>query len=139
MLIDIDRFKGINDTHGHAVGDQAIKGISDLLRPRGNHPGQAPLLRTTDVSGRYGGDELAVILPETQPANGALVAERLRAAAEARSLPIGDGAQPLAVTLSVGVASFPLHARTPDALMGAADRALYEAKAGGRNRVALAD
>lgn len=139
MLIDIDRFKGINDTHGHAVGDQAIKGVADLLRPRGSHAGQAPLLRTTDVSGRYGGDELAVILPETQPANGALVAERLRAAAEANAMPIGEGVSYLSVTLSVGVAAFPVHARAPDALMAAADRALYEAKAGGRNRVALAD
>jgi diguanylate cyclase (GGDEF)-like protein len=122
LLIDIDYFKRVNDTHGHQMGDAVLKRISALLRETA---------RDTDTVARYGGEEFAVILPHTAADVAVAAAERLRAAVET------DPEEP-AVTVSIGVSSFPLHGRDPDSLIAEADAALYRSKKDGRNRVTKA-
>lgn len=124
VLIDVDHFKVINDTHGHAVGDDVLVGVAEALR------GHA---RAEDVV-RYGGEEFVVLLPRLGPAAAAERAEVLRAACAAVQVEVED----VRVTISAGVASAPDHGTSPDELLLAADRALYAAKEGGRDRVALA-
>jgi diguanylate cyclase (GGDEF)-like protein len=122
LIFDLDNFKGINDRFGHAVGDYVLSQVSRVLE--GN-------ARSSDVVCRYGGEELAVILPETSLTEAALVAERLRLAVERRN----DRPGP-AVTVSAGAASYPEAAGHIDGLIGAADAAMYSAKRAGKNRVA---
>jgi diguanylate cyclase (GGDEF)-like protein len=125
VMIDLDRFKQINDEHGHAVGDQVLANVGRLLRES---------VRVIDVPGRYGGEELCVILPNT-PIEGALkFAETLRSKVEAQLH--YAGARQLQVTASFGVGSFD-HMEIADAesLLRQADAALYRAKHAGRNRV----
>ncbi|MCW2990532.1 MAG: diguanylate cyclase [Solirubrobacterales bacterium] len=124
-LVDIDRFKPVNDTHGHAIGDKVIAEVARRLGER---------LRTEDHLGRFGGEEFLVLLPETDAEAVAAVAESLRAEVCSRPIDTDDG--PLDVTVSVGWAVWddePGHA-----LVARADAALYEAKESGRNRVAAA-
>ena len=125
VLLDIDHFKGFNDTYGHQQGDVVLQELARILR------GQ---VRTLDVVARYGGEEFAVVMPDA-PADIALrVAERLRAAVEAH--PVPGPAGPLTVTISLGVATVPDEAiAAPAGIIAAADRALYRAKERGRNRV----
>ncbi len=131
FIVDIDHFKTINDTHGHATGDA-------ILRHVALH-GQS-VLRCTDLFGRYGGDEFVAILPETDLDTAARIAERLRVS-------VGDpapGACPLprglpCVTVSIGVATVAAGSRTIDELIAQADAALYRAKHAGRNRTGVAD
>lgn len=121
-LVDIDRFKPINDTFGHVVGDAVIAEVARRLGAR---------LRTEDHLGRFGGEEYLVLLPETDPAAAAAVAEHLRA--EVARRPIETDAGPVPVTVSIGWAVWddePSHA-----VVGRADTALYEAKQSGRDRV----
>jgi diguanylate cyclase (GGDEF)-like protein len=121
MMLDLDRFKAINDLHGHDGGDAVLRAVADLLRSA---------LRGSDVGVRYGGEEFAVVLPETPSERAAHVAERIRRATEA--LDVGG----IRVTVSIGVAS--VEGRWEGdaaALMRAADQALYTAKREGRNRV----
>jgi diguanylate cyclase (GGDEF)-like protein len=124
-MIDIDHFKRVNDVHGHPAGDAVIRGAADRLRAA---------VRAHDAVGRYGGEEFMVVLGSARAADAAVIGERIRAAV-ARS-PIGE----IAVTVSVGVATMAAAdvACTPSALVAAADRALYEAKRNGRNRVCFA-
>jgi diguanylate cyclase (GGDEF)-like protein/PAS domain S-box-containing protein len=125
LVIDVDGFKATNDTHGHIVGDDLLKGIVRTCRRA---------LRDADLLGRLGGDEFAVLLPETTGPMGLLTAERLRAAVAAEDFrPEGRHMQ---LSVSIGVAALSRDARTFDALLGLADAALYEAKRQGRNRVA---
>jgi diguanylate cyclase (GGDEF)-like protein len=124
LLIDADRFKAVNDEHGHAVGDVVLRELAARLRAR---------VRREDVVGRWGGEEFVVALPETTPDGAAAVAESLRAAV-ARS-PIEAGGVALGVTVSIGVAAWT--GQELDALVDGADRALYAAKAAGRDRVVL--
>jgi diguanylate cyclase len=119
LVLDIDSFKQVNDKLGHAVGDDTLCGIAHALRIT---------LRTIDVPARFGGDEFAVILPETDAAGALVVAERIREAIKAT---FADRKTP--VTTSIGAATMPDHADSPADLLRAADRALYAAKAGGRN------
>ena len=126
LVLDLDQFKAINDTYGHDRGDAVLCAVSDVLRRA---------LRTSDFVGRNGGEEFIALLPDTD-AEGALeAAEKLRAAVARVSLPGID--RP--VTTSIGAAVFPHTAADAQSLLRLADRALYAAKAHGRNRVELAE
>jgi diguanylate cyclase (GGDEF)-like protein len=126
LLLDVDHFKKVNDTRGHAVGDQVLANIGAVIRS---------VLRFRDFAGRNGGEEFAILLPDTQVRVALPIAERVRAAIAEISLPGSD----VAVTVSIGVAGYPDHASTPDQLERLADAALYLAKRQGRNRVELAE
>jgi len=128
FMIDIDHFKRFNDQHGHETGDVVLKLVADTL---------AKSLRREDVVCRYGGEEFLALLPETDERTAMECAERARGrVAELmpyfRDLPLGT------VTVSIGVAMFPLHGNTPDLLLRRADEALYQAKRAGRDRTLLA-
>lgn len=121
LMIDIDEFKRVNDNHGHLAGDEAIRQVSRQL-----HEG----LRSVDLAGRYGGDEFGVLLPGTDGRAAAEVAERLRVRVAGQ---VAVGGVP--VTLSIGVAELRPGMDGIEDWTGAADEALYRAKAGGRNQV----
>jgi diguanylate cyclase (GGDEF)-like protein len=121
VLLDLDHFKGVNDVHGHQVGDAVLEGVAAVL---------AANLRPTDTAYRYGGEEIVVLLPETDLDDAAAVAERLRTAVAGRRV---AGCR---VTASFGVVEH-RRAETVDDLVGRADVALYEAKVGGRDRVVV--
>ena len=125
-ICDVDTFKTVNDTHGHQVGDEVLVGIVRLITRS---------LRGHDVLGRYGGDEFVVLARHARDADAGMLFERLRAAVADHPIPtkVGD----VAVTLSFGVSRW-TEGQTEDALLAAADAALYRAKGAGRNRVALA-
>ncbi|MHB1657621.1 MAG: diguanylate cyclase [Burkholderiales bacterium] len=125
LMLDIDHFKRVNDTHGHRAGDAILKGLSELL----NHQ-----VRSIDRVCRYGGEEIAVILPETHLDTAASIAERLRAAVEVQPFAV-NADTPVRMTVSIGVASWSMQADSADTLVAAADAALYAAKRSGRNRV----
>jgi diguanylate cyclase (GGDEF)-like protein/PAS domain S-box-containing protein len=127
LLIDLDRFKVINDTHGHRAGDEVICSAAAALRGR---------LRTNDVIARLGGDEFAVLLPATGNAEAAYVAEQLRAAIAGER---HGESESLEVTASIGVATVESGQTTGDDLLADADIAMYEAKDAGRDRVARFD
>jgi len=126
LIMDIDRFKRFNDTHGHLAGDEALRRTGFLLRDT---------IRNCDYAARYGGEEFVLILPETGPEQGVETAERIRKQVAEQEM--GSDGEPLRVTVSVGVASFPRDGEDPRSLMKRADAALYEAKRRGRNRVVL--
>jgi len=131
ILLDLDRFKQLNDSFGHAAGDSALRAVGGFLRSR---------LRVYDVACRYGGDEIIVIVPGADLAASLALAEQLRSGIE--QLAIASGGAPLPpITASLGVASFPSDGDEATAVLHAADAGLYRAKAAGRNRVAsmLAD
>ncbi len=125
LLLDLDHFKQINDQRGHAVGDQVLANVGAVLQS---------VLRTRDFAGRNGGEEFAVLLPDTAIAAALEIAERVRAAIADITLPSTD----VSVTASTGVSGYPDHASTLDRLERLADAALYLAKRHGRNRVELA-
>jgi len=127
LLLDIDHFKRINDTHGHAVGDQVLRELVQLMQD---------VVRKVDVCGRLGGEEFAVLLPDARLDTALAVAERLRAALD-RSLHLAPGTIRVAYTVSIGVAMLE-EDESFASLMARADAALYVAKTGGRNRVASA-
>jgi diguanylate cyclase (GGDEF)-like protein len=124
LLSDVDNFKEINDTYGHAVGDIALERVSALMRE---------MIRKTDVVGRYGGDEFMIIMPETDLKGGVEFAERLCEAV--REINISAGRKRVPLTLSIGASA--LHAKLDsiDSLITRADAALYESKRDGRDRV----
>lgn len=126
-MFDIDHFKTINDAHGHQAGDEALIAFTGCIRAR---------LRNYDIFGRYGGEEFLVIAPGSVGHNGESLYERLRAGVAAAEIPTHAG--PLSLTVSIGVAPGTGFS-TVDALLAAADAALYQAKAEGRNRVVYAD
>jgi len=127
IMTDLDRFKSVNDTYGHHVGDEVLKMFAEVLR------GSA---RNVDVAARWGGEEFIVLCEEAGRAAACHVAERIRAGMQARLLQVGD--QTLQVTCSLGVATFPLDAESPEALIEKADEFLYAAKKRGRNMVVSA-
>jgi len=127
LMLDIDRFKDVNDTYGHVTGDQVLRRLGEVLRNQ---------LRTTDVPARYGGEEFTVIMPHTPKPHAAAVAERLRTKVEEANLFFTTRLRVL--TVSIGVAAFPSDGSTMDTFVGAADNALYRAKRAGRNRVIAA-
>jgi diguanylate cyclase (GGDEF)-like protein len=124
VMADLDDFKRVNDTYGHPTGDAVLRAFADVLRDT---------LREIDIASRWGGEEFALVLPETDLDGAMHVAERVREALATRIVLGPDGAT-LRVTASFGVAAYPGSA-TPEALVAAADEALYGAKRAGKNRV----
>jgi diguanylate cyclase (GGDEF)-like protein len=122
IITDIDHFKAVNDTYGHATGDDVIRAVAEVL---------ATSVRDVDVPARYGGEEFAILLEDTSTAEASRLAERIRQRVQAIRFQSGDS--PFSVTLSLGIAE--LEAPDLSALFVAADDALYAAKNGGRNRV----
>lgn len=130
LLLDVDFFKAYNDHYGHPAGDACLRAVGDAAR--------SSLRGTDSVFARYGGEEFAVVLPNADARAAARVAERIRAAIEARHLPHAHSAVSAHVTVSIGVASMrPVTAATPRVLVASADAALYRAKQTGRNRIAV--
>lgn len=128
ILMDIDRFKLINDTHGHVAGDTVLRTVSTLV---------AEMVRMNDLVMRYGGEEIAIVLPNTSLRTLSRIAETLRAALAEQAIVLDDGTE-LRVTASFGVAEGRRDGSGWKILIEAADQALYAAKAGGRNRVGIA-
>jgi diguanylate cyclase (GGDEF)-like protein len=124
-MLDIDHFKGFNDTFGHTRGDEVLRAVSQRLREQ---------TRNADIVTRYGGEEFVVILPMTTKPHARLVAEKLRAAIAAAVI-ADAGPEGARITISVGVSTFPEDSSTATGLLQAADAALYAAKDRGRNRV----
>ena len=127
ILLDLDHFKTINDSHGHAMGDAVLRSVGEIIRGR---------LRAIDSAGRYGGEELCVFLPETDMDGALKVAESLRDAIASHCFEL-DGTS-IAATASFGVAQMHPAATTADVLLKLADTAMYQAKRDGRNRVVAA-
>jgi diguanylate cyclase (GGDEF)-like protein len=130
VMLDIDKFKSVNDTYGHQQGDLVLVEVARAMRS---------LSRDIDEPARYGGEELAVVLPQTDLDGAALLAERMRAKIEALEIKRLDGGGVMKITASFGVASIPRSADGRKALIAAADAALYRAKHGGKNRVERAE
>jgi diguanylate cyclase (GGDEF)-like protein len=124
-LLDVDRFKRVNDAYGHLVGDQVLLALGRLLNER---------FRLEDLRGRWGGEEFVIVFPNESASTAASVLARVLD--EFRSLRFrSEHGERFSVTFSAGVASFPSDGSSVDALIGAADRRLYEAKEGGRGKV----
>jgi diguanylate cyclase (GGDEF)-like protein len=127
-MIDIDYFKSYNDTHGHPAGDELLRMIAHLLRTN---------IRNIDIAARYGGEEFALILIESDKNAAATVASKIRALIEQFHFPNEETQPNGKLTVSMGVATYPEEAGSPDALVALADNRLYKAKAAGRNQVIL--
>jgi diguanylate cyclase (GGDEF)-like protein len=119
-MLDLDWFKRVNDERGHAAGDETLVAFADLLKRQ---------TRRIDIVARYGGEEFVVVLPETELTAARTVAERIRLAQKDKGLH---------TTVSIGVADSSRHGRSIDALLAAADAALYAAKGAGRDQVVVA-
>jgi len=128
LFLDLDRFKLVNDNHGHLVGSQILRQLSDVL---------GTCIRQIDTLARYGGDEFTVLLPDTDHASSLVVAERIRATVAATRFEDARGA-PIHLEISIGVATYPEHGGQRDELLDAADKAMYRAKSQGRNCVCSA-
>jgi diguanylate cyclase (GGDEF)-like protein len=128
LMIDLDRFKEVNDRYGHAAGDDVLKFLAVNLSLHS---------RITDTVGRTGGEEFAMVLPETALEDALVSAERIRAAVERTPVPTDQSEVPIAITVSIGVAQL-ASSQSLDTLLERADAALYEAKRAGRNRVEAA-
>jgi diguanylate cyclase (GGDEF)-like protein len=124
LLMDVDHFKKFNDTYGHQVGDQVLASFGQLLNKTA---------RRTDMAVRYGGEEMAIILPDTTADNAAILAEKIRRAVEALQLYDLDGKPIQTITASIGVAEFNANDKEPDDILKRADDALYKCKDAGRN------
>lgn len=125
LMLDIDHFKEINDRYGHKIGDTVLKTLADLCHTT---------LREVDILGRLGGEEFAVLLPETDQPSAIDAAERLRDTLSKARIPLAEGL-PVTFSVSIGVSSMSSPDNNIDVLLNAADKALYQAKAEGRNRV----
>ena len=130
ILADLDLLRDVNNTHGHLAGDVVLRGVADVFREE---------LRAYDIAARFGGEEFAIVLPETSLERAGEIADQIRrAVSETRFEAPGSG-KPIRATLSIGVAAFPETASTADTLLHEADIALYTSKSNGRNLVSLAD
>jgi len=128
-ITDIDRFKQVNDTYGHDAGDDVLKEFAARIRAT---------VRGADLACRYGGEEFVVVMPDTDAATAGLIAERLRGLIEDQPFVIRSTGLAITITASLGIACNEAGAQTPEQLLKQADRALYEAKNSGRNRVVAA-
>ncbi len=123
ILTDIDHFKSVNDTYGHPMGDQVLKGVARIIRDKA---------RDTDIVARYGGEEFAIVMPETDAKGALVIAERIREGVMAEVFQTENG--PLKVTLSLGIATSPEHGVEKQRLVDLSDQCLYHAKRHGRNQ-----
>lgn len=132
IMSDIDFFKRVNDTYGHAIGDCVLKTVAKTIKKE---------LRESDIPSRYGGEEFVFLLPQTTLKEAKIVAERLRKAVAQKKINIEEynieGVKEISVTISIGVAEFDKSSKDPNTLYEKADNALYQAKEGGRNRVVV--
>jgi len=126
LVLDIDYFKSINDTHGHDAGDDVLREFAIRIKKS---------IRGIDLACRYGGEEFVVVMPETDMAVATMVAERLRRRIAAEPFPINQGQRTIPVTLSIGIAALRGQDDNAASLLKRADQALYRAKRDGRNRV----
>ena len=129
LVLDIDHFKSVNDTFGHAVGDEVLREFSTRLRKA---------VRGLDLAGRLGGEEFVIAMPDTDAALALLVGERVRQKIGGEPFQVADAGSPIPVTVSIGISSLVNDDDKPEALLKRADEALYRAKRSGRNRVATA-
>jgi diguanylate cyclase (GGDEF)-like protein len=125
VMLDLDHFKRFNDTHGHPAGNRALEHVAGLLRAQ---------VRETDLVSRYGGEEFALILPETTKYEAYDLAQRIRARIESTKVELPD-TDPKALTISIGLATYPRDARNAEMVLAGADEALYASKHAGRNCV----
>lgn len=130
LMLDIDHFKAINDTYGHATGDEVLREFSVRVLQE---------TREVDILARYGGEEFVLALPETTTEGARQLGERIRTSVADLPFPGPEGSGGIPVTVSIGIAAFPEHGASPATLLRSADSALYAAKRGGRNRVQLAE
>jgi diguanylate cyclase (GGDEF)-like protein len=128
MMIDIDNFKHFNDSRGHLMGDEALRRVSRAI---------IHTIRTIDVASRYGGEEFSVMLPLTDKESSLIIAERLRQEVERIHFEKTEGLPEVNLSVSIGLASYPLDAEDATELINYADKALYYAKEHGKNRVVL--
>jgi diguanylate cyclase (GGDEF)-like protein/putative nucleotidyltransferase with HDIG domain len=126
IMADLDLLRDINNTYGHLAGDAVLKGIAETFRAQ---------LRHYDVPARFGGEEFAILLPETPPEQAFEIAERIRRAVAAGTFDVETSSEPIRATVSIGVAGFPRDAADANELIHQADLAVYRAKLQGRNRV----
>jgi diguanylate cyclase (GGDEF)-like protein/putative nucleotidyltransferase with HDIG domain len=126
IMADLDLLREINNGYGHLAGDAVLAGVADVFREQ---------LRHYDIPARFGGEEFAILLPETPYDDALEIAERIRRAVAERPFDIDTSGEPLRVTISMGIATFPKHGRDPNELVHHADLAVYRAKLQGRNRV----
>jgi two-component system cell cycle response regulator len=129
LVVDVDHFKSINDTYGHAAGDEVLREFARRVRKA---------VRGIDLAGRLGGEEFVIAMPDTDAALAMLVGERLRQRIAGDPFRIARGEQAITVTVSIGIASLTTGDETPDVLLRRADEAVYRAKRNGRNRVVAA-
>jgi diguanylate cyclase (GGDEF)-like protein len=135
LMIDVDHFKRVNDRHGHLAGDEVLREVARRM---------AGAVRGSDVTARFGGEEFVILLPRTGYEAGRVLAERIRRAVADETVRVTGAVEPLSVTVSIGVAEHCTRTdgedleRAGEQLLARADAALYDAKAGGRNSVALA-
>jgi len=128
-MLDIDGFKRFNDTQGHLAGDRALADMGAAIRSA---------VREVDVVTRYGGEEFSVILPETDTSGALIAAEKIREAVAAHQFVDAGGQPVLRLTVSIGLATYPVHAVDKESLLRHADDAVYQAKADGKDRVRVA-
>ncbi|MDD8027263.1 MAG: GGDEF domain-containing protein [Acidobacteriota bacterium] len=129
MMIDLDDFKPINDRYGHVVGDRILRGFGELLQD---------VVRSTDISGRYGGEEFLIILPLTSCLDAAAAAERIRKEISLHPFRIGaSNDKSCQITVSIGVYASPFSSQKAEEIIGLADAALYRAKKEGKNKVVV--
>lgn len=126
IMADLDLLRNINNQYGHLAGDAVLAGIGGLIRKT---------IRLGDIAGRFGGEEFAIALPEVDMEDAYIIAERIRDTIEKATFPIANSPTPIQVTMSLGIASFPMDADAITSLIHCADLALYYAKRTGRNRV----
>jgi diguanylate cyclase (GGDEF)-like protein len=128
LMIDLDHFKRVNDTHGHLAGDDVLRAVAEAVRSE---------VRIYDSVGRFGGEEFVVLLPGIGRVHSVAVAERIRDAVAELAVVVADGTRIDGLSVSIGVAVRPAAGRDVDSVLGAADKAVYEAKNSGRNRVCV--